>query len=90
MVEYAGPKSQNWTVGRGSEQFGTVLDNLLTIYQEDKILLDAASRKLPWSKIAALLPGRTDSRVGGNSFSFQPGRGQLMTFTVLKAISDAD
>lgn len=44
-------------------QHGIRLDDLPTSSQEDKILLDAVSRKLPWSKISVLLPGRTDSRV---------------------------
>ncbi|KAB5593425.1 Myb-like DNA-binding domain containing protein [Ceratobasidium theobromae] len=64
-------KVQEYVQGRTDaqcrERWSNMLDPSLKTgpwdEEEDKILLDAASRKLPWSKIAALLPGRTDSRM---------------------------
>ncbi|KAG8744896.1 hypothetical protein FRC10_009266 [Ceratobasidium sp. 414] len=64
MVKHVGSKSKNWTLGSGGGydeiEPGVFLTGL--VQQEDRILLDAAGRKLPWSAVSALLPGRTDSR----------------------------
>ena len=50
-------------MGRRGKSGGITIYELLISSQEDKVLLDAVGRNLPWSKIAALLPGRTDNRV---------------------------
>ncbi|KAG9127351.1 Myb-like DNA-binding domain protein [Ceratobasidium sp. 392] len=63
-------KVQEYVEGRTDaqcrERWSNMLDPSLKTgpweAEEDRILLDAAGRKLPWSAVSALLPGRTDNR----------------------------
>ncbi|KAG8694692.1 Myb-like DNA-binding domain protein [Ceratobasidium sp. 395] len=63
-------KVQEYVEGRTDaqcrERWSNMLDPSLKTgpweAEEDRILLDAVDRKLPWSAVSALLPGRTDNR----------------------------